>query len=135
MTPIESTNLATVRSYLSALESGATGGELARFFTADAVQIELPNKLNPTGGQSDLPTLLSRAEKGRTLLRSQSYEVVSEMALGARVAMEAEWTGVLAVPLGSLAAGAVMRAHFAMFFELADGRISLQRNYDCFEPW
>jgi hypothetical protein len=41
----------------------------------------------------------------------------------------------LAVPLGELAAGASMRAHFAMFFELEDGRIRRQRNYDCFEPW
>jgi hypothetical protein len=39
------------------------------------------------------------------------------------------------VPLGTLAAGAAMTAHFAMFFELSEGRIALQRNYDCFEPW
>ena len=31
--------------------------------------------------------------------------------------------------------GASMKAHFAMFFEFREGRIALQRNYDCFEPW
>lgn len=51
------------------------------------------------------------------------------------VAMEAEWTGVLAVELGSLPQGAEMRAHFAMFFDIEDGRIRTQRNHDCFEPW
>jgi ketosteroid isomerase-like protein len=135
MTPVESANLATVRSYLVALESGAVGEALARFFTEGAMQIELPNKLNPNGGQSDLPTLLRRAEQGQKLLQRQSYDVLSEMARGPRVAVEALWSAVLAVPLGTLPAGATMRAHFAMFFELADGRISSQRNYDCFEPW
>ena len=54
----DSPNATIVRSYLAALEAGATGKDLARFFTPDAEQVELPNKLNPTGGRSDLPTLL-----------------------------------------------------------------------------
>ena len=57
----EQDNLACVRQYLSALEQCATGDALARFFTPDAQQIELPNRLNPNGGSSDLPTLLKRA--------------------------------------------------------------------------
>lgn len=131
----EAVNLATVRAYLEALEAGAAGEALARFFAPDARQVELPNRLNPNGGDSDLPTLLRRAEQGRKLLRSQSYQIRSEVAQGSRVAVEALWTGTLAVPLGTLAAGATMTAHFAMFFELSEGRIRVQRNYDCFEPW
>lgn len=131
----ERENLSTIRAYLAALESGALGDALARFFTADARQVELPNRLNPNGGESDLPTLLKRAEQGRNLLRRQTYEVRAEVAQGSRVAVEATWSAVLAVPLGSLPAGSAMKAHLAMFFELADGRIALQRNYDCFEPW
>jgi hypothetical protein len=50
-----SSNATIVRSYLAAVEAGATGEDLARFFTPDAEQVELPNKLNPTGGRSDLP--------------------------------------------------------------------------------
>jgi hypothetical protein len=42
---------------------------------------------------------------------------------------------VLLVPLATLQAGATMNAHFAMFFEFENGRIRVQRNYDCFEPW
>lgn len=135
MTEAEAKNLSVVRSYLAAIERGATGDDLASFFAPDAIQVELPNRLNPQGGQSDLATILARADQGKKLLRSQCFEVKSETVQGDRVALEAVWSGVLAVPLGALAAGATLRAHFAMFFELADGRIRTQRNYDCFEPW
>ena len=135
MATIEAANLATIRAYLQALEDGAVGEALAGFFTSDARQVELPNRLNPNGGISDLQTLIERAEQGRKLLRSQRYDVQSEVAQGERAAVEATWIGTLAAPLGSLAAGATMMAHFAMFFELSDGRIRSQRNYDCFEPW
>jgi ketosteroid isomerase-like protein len=135
MTNTESANLAAVRSYLTALENGAVGETLARFFMEDAQQIEFPNRLNPNGGRSDLPTLLSRAEQGQRLLRAQHYEIRSEVAQGAAVAVEAVWTGTLAVALGSLSPGSTLRAHFAMFFDLSNGRIRAQRNYDCFEPW
>lgn len=131
----ETENVATIEAYLAALAEGAGSEVLRRFFTDDALQVELPNRLNPQGGQSDLETLLQRAEQGRKLLRSQTYEVRSVLARGDRVAVEASWTGTLAVPLGTLEAGAAMRAHFAMFFELESKRIRRQRNYDCFEPW
>ena len=131
----DSPNSTIVRSYLAALESGVVGEDLARFFTPDAEQIELPNKLNPTGGRSDLPTLLMRAEQGQRLLQRQSYQVRAIVEQGNRVAVEASWRAVLAMPVGSLSAGQTMSAHFAMFFELRAGRISSQRNYDCFEPW
>ena len=57
------------------------------------------------------------------------------MAQEDRVAVEARWTGVLAVTVGTLAAGVEMKASFAMFFRFRDGRIAMQRNYDCFEAW
>ena len=135
MSNVEATNLATIRAYLEALQDGAVGEALAKFFTPDARQVELPNRLNPGGGVSDLPTILRRAEQGQKLLRSQHYEILSELAKDHRAAVEAKWTGTLAVALGSLEAGASMTAHFAMFFEFMNGRIRSQRNYDCFEPW
>lgn len=133
MTEIET--LSFIRDYLQALEQATVGDALARFFATDAVQIELPNRLNPQGGRSDLATLLKRAALVPTLLRSQKYEIVSEMAKGSTVAVEAVWSAVLAVPFGAVPAGTAMRAHFAMFFEIENGRIKSQRNYDCFEPW
>jgi ketosteroid isomerase-like protein len=35
----------------------------------------------------------------------------------------------------ALAVAGEMRAHFAVFIELRDGRIVRQRNYDCLEPF
>jgi ketosteroid isomerase-like protein len=135
MTSLEAENLRVVREYIAAVESAATGDALARFYTPDALQIELPSRLNPNGGQSDLATLLKRAQQVPPLLKSQTYTVHSELAQGSVVAIEATWEGVLAIPFGSVPAGASMRAHFAIFFELRDGKIHRQRNYDCFEPW
>lgn len=135
MSSTEAENLAVVRAFLGAVERSATGEALARFYAPDAVQIELPNRLNPSGGRSDLPAILQRASLAPSLLKQQRYEVVSELAQGSRVVVEAIWTGVLATPFGAVAAGTEMKAHFAMFFEMVDGRIKEQRNYDCFEPW
>lgn len=135
MTSEEQANLATVRMYLAALQSGEAGESLSRFFAEDVWLVELPNKLNPAGRECDLPAMLKRSEEGQTVLREQRYEIVSEIARGSRVAVEARWFGVLAIPMATLPAGAEMKAHFAMFLELSDGKITLQRNYDCFEPF
>ena len=135
MTNGEQANLETVRAYLGALQAGEVGDSLKRFFSEDVRQIELPNRLNPLGQESDLSSMLKRSEQGRKILSKQCYEIVSEIALGCRAAVEARWTGVLAVPLGTLSAGSEMKAHFAMFFEFKEGKIASQRNYDCFEPW
>ena len=124
-----------IRSYLNALESGVIGDELAKFFTSDAVQIEFPNRLNANGGRSDLATILLRAEQGQKVLSQQTYEIQSETAEDSRIAVEAIWTGTLAIPLGTLGPGSKMKAHFAMHFEIREGRIAVQRNYDCFDSW
>ncbi|MGH8081638.1 MAG: hypothetical protein ACREP7_13770 [Lysobacter sp.] len=75
MTNSEADHIALVRAYLAALAAGETDAALAECFTPDAVQIELPNRLNPQGGRSDLATMLKRAEQGKNLLLRQSYEV------------------------------------------------------------
>ena len=135
MTSIEAENLKIIRAYIASVGNSARGEELAQWYTEDAIQIEFPNKLNPNGGQSDLVTLLKRAEMVPNLLQKQGYEIHSAIAQGSSVAIQATWTGVLAVPVGTLIAGDTMKAHFAIFFELREGRIYSQKNYDCFEPW
>jgi ketosteroid isomerase-like protein len=131
----EEQNRQLVRSYLDALTTGAVGDELSKFFTSDAAQVEYPNRLNPNGGRSDLAKILLRAEQGQKLIAKQTYEIQSEIAEGSKVAIEAIWTGILAVPVGALEPGSTMRAHFAIHFEIRDGLIAGQRNYDCFEAW
>lgn len=131
--------LERTRAYLEAIErdtdtSAAPDGALA-FYHPDVRQEELPNRLVPTGAVRDLAALRAAAARGRGVLRAQRYAVRTAMAQGSRVALETLWVGTLAVPVGALAAGAEMRAHFAMFLEFDGDRIVAQRNYDCFEPF
>jgi ketosteroid isomerase-like protein len=135
MTNAKDQNIHLVRTYLNALQTGEAGDALRRFFTEDVQQVEMPNQLNSRGQQSDLEQILQRSRQGLKILQRQQYEIVSEIAQDDRVAVEARWSGVLAITLGTLAAGTEMKASFAMFFRFRDGRIALQRNYDCFDPW
>jgi ketosteroid isomerase-like protein len=127
--------LELTRRYFAALECGATGAALAAFYAPEVVQEEFPNRLNPHGARRDLATMLDAAERGQKVMASQRYEIIHAVADGDRVAVEFRWSGILAVPVGSLPAGAEMRGRFACFLEFRDGRIVAQRNYDCFEPW
>jgi len=135
MTNAKDENIHLVRMYLNALQSGEAGDALRRFFTEDVQQVEMPNQLNSRGQESNLEHILQRSQQGLKIMQRQQYEIVSEVAQDDRVAVEARWTGVLAVALGTLAAGTEMKASFAMFFHFRDGRIAVQRNYDCFDPW
>jgi ketosteroid isomerase-like protein len=128
-------NIDLVRSYMKALQDGEAGDALRRFFTQDVRQIEMPNQLNPRGQESDLDHILQRSLQGKQILKRQQYEIMSEMAQEDRVAVEARWTGILAISVGKLEAGAEMKASFAMFFHFRQGRIAMQRNYDCFDAW
>jgi len=128
-------NLALARSYLEAIERGAADDELAAFFTADVVQEEFPNRLVPQGARRGLAEILEGAVKGRKVMREQRFELLHVVAEGDRAALEVQWTGTLAEPLGSLPAGGEMRARFAVFLEFSGGLIRRQRNYDCFDPW
>lgn len=139
MTPTgtaESTsNLEIAREYLRAIERGAIGNALARFFAPDVVHEEFPNRLSPNGRRNGLAGMLEGAEKGQKILAKQHYEILHELEMGNHVALEVIWTGTMTVPVGTLAAGQDMRAHFAMFLEFREGKIAAQRNYDCFDPW
>jgi ketosteroid isomerase-like protein len=128
-------NVARARAYLAALGTGESGDGLRAFLADDYQQTEYPNRLNPNGQTSDLAHSLERSEKGKQLLRSQRYDVRSAIAQGDAVALEVDWTGTLAVPALGVPAGGEIRAHFAMFLEFRDGKITRQRNYDCFQPF
>lgn len=123
-----------VRRLLAALEDGTTGDELSAFFTDDIEQVELPNRMTPKGARRDRAAMLAGAEKGKHLMASQRYVVRSLLVDGDRVAAEVDWLATTAISLGPLPAGHVFRAHLAMFFELAGGRVRRIRNYDCYEP-
>ena len=135
MTDQERANIATVRSYLAALSEQATGEELGRFFHDRVEQLEHPNRLTPEGAKRDKAALLAGAESGKRVTEGQRYEVRTIVAYGDVVAVEADWSCTLRVPLGKLAKGDTMRAKLGMFMELEGGQIRSLRNYDCFDPF
>ena len=128
----ETANLETVRQYLAAIEMN---GEPALFYAEDVQQSEFPNQLVKDGATRDLAQLREAGERGRKVIRAQRYAVRRAYADGDTVILEVLWVGTLAIPLGTLAAGEDMRAHFSVVIELRNGKIRRQRNYDCFEPF
>jgi len=128
-------HMAFIRRYLDALERGAVGAELAAFYTPDVQQREYPNRLVPAGASRDLAGLLQSAERGQQVVASQRYHIRSWVVSGDTVALEVDWSARLRVAIASLPAGDEMRAAFAVFITLRDGRIAKQHNYDCFEPF
>lgn len=114
---------------------GVPAAALAPFFTPDVAQEEFPNRLTPNGARRDLAALLAAATGGAAVMAAQRYAVESAVAGGDQAALEVRWTGTLAVPVGSLPAGAEMRARFAVFLTYRDWKIARQRNYDSFEAF
>lgn len=127
--------LELAHEYLKAIEHGATGETLARFFDPEVTQTEFPNLLTPHGAQRDLTALLHSAEKGQQVMASQSYTILHEFVAGNHVILEVLWEGTLAIPFRSGPPGQTLRARFAVFLEFRNGKIFRQRNYDCFDPF
>ena len=128
-------NLETARRYISSLSSGAPPSDLEQFLGADFLQEEFPNKFSPSGATRDLQQTKEARARGQALLKAESFEVLHAVASADVVAMELKWTGTVREGSGPFAAGQVLRARFAVFLEFSEGRITRQRNYDCFEPW
>ena len=120
--------------YYKALED-ADSDALFAMYHPDAVQIEWPNQLKPKGDRRTIAGLKADFERGKGLLQSQAYDITTLVCTDDTAAVEAVWTGTLAVAIGKLAPGEVMTAHIATFFTLKDGKITSQRNYDCFEAF
>lgn len=130
-----SSNRDIATAYIRALEAGATGDDVATFFSPDVIVTEFPNRFTPNGATRDLENLRAASERGRKAMQRQRYHIVSMTAEEDRVAIELDWTGTLAVPVGSLPAGGEMRAHVAIVLDFRDGKIVAQRHYDCYEPF
>jgi len=131
----ENRNLDLVRCYLAAVADPAeTPATLGRFMHDEMVFDELPNAVAPRGACRDRAAIAAAWEKGAQVITGQRYDVIGALTEGDRVAVELVWTGTLKVPYGPRPAGSQMRAHVSAVFELRDGRILRQRNYDCYEP-
>src|SRR5262245_56317148 len=130
-----SDNLKLAQHYLWCLSNDATVDELEPLFAPDVVQEEFPNRLLPSGAIRDLQAMKEGRERGRSLLKSENYQIVNSIASDDRVSMEVVWTATVRKTVGPFTEGQVLRARFAVFLDFRDGRIARQRNYDCFDPW
>ncbi|MCA9527261.1 MAG: nuclear transport factor 2 family protein [Myxococcales bacterium] len=127
---------ALITRYLALLaDPTATADALGALLHPEMRQREWPNALNPRGQESDRADCLRRFAAGQAMLRVQHYTLTSTLVDGDRAVVEAEWLGTMAVDAGPLRAGQTLTAAICMAFELRDGLIWRQRNYDCFSPW
>jgi ketosteroid isomerase-like protein len=129
------TNVEIARAYLRSIEMGESHEFLAHYVSPRIQHQEFPNRLNSRGAVSDLAAMNAAAERGRKVISRQTYEIRNIVEHGDHLALEVDWTGILAIPFESIPVGGTMRAHFAMFLDFENGKIVRQRNYDCFEPW
>lgn len=127
------TNKQIAEDYIRAVERGDTDA-LAQFMTDDFVQIEYPNTISPHGQTRGVAGCIEGAKKGQAILQWQRYELRSLIGEGDWVALDTSWVGKLSVAIGSMPVGYEMKAEIGMFLQFRDGKICLQRNYDCYPP-
>ena len=129
-----SENVGVVRAYLAAIERFDPAG-IDRCLDPDVVQTEFPNRLYPKGQVRGFRKMREDLPKGETVLRAQTYRIDTIFGAASQVVVEAKWEGVLNVSLGKLRPGDTMIAHICMVFTLEGGKITVQRNYDCYEDF
>lgn len=124
-----------VRRFIDVLQNRKSSEELVEFYHPEVVQIEYPNALTKALTARNLDALKSASDRGMKVLQREHYEIIRAYVCESTVIIEVIWRGVLNVPVGGMAVGSEMKAHFAQFFEFKEGKIIHQRNYDCFEPF
>jgi SnoaL-like domain len=127
--------LSLVHALHRSIETGTHGAEMQTRFTHDAVTVERPNLISPTGRASGLEQMAAASETGSKLLSEQKFDVFSEMVVDETAIVRLTWTGTVAVDAGPFHAGQQLTAHVAQFVTASDGRISRIETYDCYEPF
>ena len=127
---------ALIDRYLSLIADGTSDiAEIEALLDPSYRFIERPNLIAPSGSARDRATTLAGIPQGRALLAWQRFEVRDHAVVGEeRVITRAVWEGEVAIDAGPLRAGSRLRADIAMFFEVRDGRIVSQENFDCYSP-
>ncbi|MGW6930724.1 nuclear transport factor 2 family protein [Lentzea sp. NPDC054927] len=117
-----------ITSLHRALEAGQSGDSLRHYFTTDAITVEHPNPIKPSGARTPLNEMLAASKKGTELLATQKYDVHSTLRSGDTQILRLTWTG-------ELRTGQRLTAHIAQFVETRDGLISSIETFDCYEPF
>lgn len=127
-------NIDLTRRYLALIEAGQNNAETLREICHPEIALEVyPNVVTPRGQKSDLAAMIASSDLGRKLLSTQRFEVLNAIAAGDTVVLEILWTGTMAIDAGAFKAGETLRARCASVFEIRDGMIHRQRQYDCYD--
>jgi hypothetical protein len=84
-------HLDVIRDYFAAIERRGSFDGVSRFLSPDVVQREFPNRFAPGGATRGSKELREAAERGRAVIKSQRYEILSSVCEGERVALEVQW--------------------------------------------
>ena len=106
---------ALVIELMQALEAGAHGEELRRFFHEEAEQVEYPSMVDPHVGRRGLDGMIAASELGAGMLAFQHAE--------------------LAKDAGTLRQGQRLHSYSVLIFTFHDDKIIRQEAYDCYEPF
>ena len=68
------------------------------------------------------------------IIVDQTYELLTYIEQGDRVAVQFTWRATTSVGLGTIAAGTPLVSHVAAFYLFDGNRIRRQSSYDCYEP-
>ncbi|AYN01543.1 nuclear transport factor 2 family protein [Chryseobacterium aahli] len=123
-----------VTEFLKMMSERKSEDNFEKFYHQDAEQIEYPNLVTKNVAKRSLEDLKIGSERGRKIMSKEVYEIKKLYSFENIVILEAVWKGTISIPIGKLQIGEEMVAYFAQFFEIKDGKIFRQRNYDCFEP-
>ena len=93
----EDDRLKAALALLSAIERGDQIG-LLHAYAENAVQVEQPNRLKTNGDRRGPARMAEDLARGKTMLRSERYEVLEATAMGDHVALQIKWTGVFISP-------------------------------------
>ena len=128
-------NEALVLNFLKKLETRKSSAELKAFYHEEIEQIEYPNAILKEKASRNLSEIMAASERWQKVITKEAYEVLEMYSIRDTVIIEALWQGTLAIPIGKLKAGDKMKANFAQFYQIKEGKIYKQKNYDCFESF
>ena len=111
---------ALVRNYLSLLE------------TCDPNPAAYAEILHPEIAQTDYPEQLTKPQRHGARLTAQAFDLHHlHTCANDTVVVEARWWGEVGADSDTFTRGQQLTANFCLVFEVHDGRIFRQRQYDC----
>lgn len=123
-----------VERFLAAFDDRwPTAEEIEQLVAADAVFVERPSLVSPTGSTRDRDAMVAGIDAGRALLAWQRYEVRDHVVQDDVVVTRFRWTGETAIDAGPWPAGTRLSAWCVAHYLVRDGLIAHIEQFDCYD--